>query len=489
MQGVAGGAHAVATARGVIDHTGGVRTCRQQTKPLPQAQRAAGTDDRRDTGQRHVVTDVQVRTHADSTHVLGQAQAKDLDVVGIGQLIGGGVQRIEGVDHRWHLPRRAGAVRVGRGNAPGVQIGLRQDFRGFAVVNAEGAIQPGRRPFGHDAPVAAVMRRQVLTATHVGQTVAWRQATTQRTALNPVVGVAQQERLRTEADQVGTTVIRAGFRQTRSIPIQEVLGTHGQFRIDGERHRQLVTRYKQFFGFGTRRRGQFGQVEAGLAVADRMHRVENGLAPEHVVLAGLGAEHRLFTDFSAVEHEGVEDFTRRTGVVTRGIVAQVRAAIADVVIDDPGQAWIVGDQARTCIVAVDERVGIGADVLIGLVVPAGGADAKAHGVFEDHIHLGQQVDAIGDVGPGLAEVVVAVVVVRRCQHALVGAFSANTVVVLDGVIHAYVPVRVARIDLDRMGRRHGCRENGRSQQGIAWSGEAVTLIVVHCVVSAFLSLF
>ncbi|MNF85761.1 hypothetical protein D3C84_681700 [compost metagenome] len=304
------------------------------------------------------------------------------------------------------------------------------------------------------------MRGQVLATTHIGQGVARRQATTQRAARYHGVGVAQQERLRAEADQVGTTVVGARFRQTRGIPIEEILGTHGQLGIDGERHRQLVTRNEQFLGLGTRRRGKLGQVEAGLAIADRVHRVENGLAPEHVVLTSLDAEHRLLAHFGAVEHEGIEDFARRTAVVALGIVAQVRAAVADVVTVDPCQARVVGDQARTRIVAVDERVGVGAGVVIGLVVPAGGADAKAHGVLVDHVHFGQQIDTVGDVGPGLAEVVVAVVIVRRSQHAFVGAFGAHAIVVLDGVIHADVPVRIPRLDLDRMGRRYRCRENG-----------------------------
>ncbi|MNI38210.1 hypothetical protein D3C73_923420 [compost metagenome] len=198
-----------------------------------------------------------------------------------------------------------------------------------------------------------------------------------------------------------------------------------------------------------------------------MHRVENGLAPEHVVLAGLDAEYRFFANFGAVEHEGVEDFAGRAGVVALGIVAQVRAAGADVVIGDARQTRIVGDQARSRTVAVDERVGIGASVFVSLVVPAGGADAKAHVVLIDHVHLGQQVDAVGDVGAGLAEVVIAIVVVRRGQHALVGAFGTHAVVVLHGVIQAHGPVRVTRLDLRRMGHRHRCRENGRGQQGVA----------------------
>ncbi|MOA52860.1 hypothetical protein D3C78_1762240 [compost metagenome] len=56
-----------------------------------------------------------------------------------------------------------------------------------------------------------------------------------------------------------------------------------------------------------------------------MHRVEQGLAPEHVVLAGLDAEQGLFTHFSAVEHESIENLAGRTAVIALSVTTQVRA--------------------------------------------------------------------------------------------------------------------------------------------------------------------
>ncbi|MOA58634.1 hypothetical protein D3C78_1830600 [compost metagenome] len=56
-----------------------------------------------------------------------------------------------------------------------------------------------------------------------------------------------------------------------------------------------------------------------------MHRVEQGLAPEHVVLAGLYAKQGFFPHFGAVEHESIENLSGRAAVVALGIVAQVRA--------------------------------------------------------------------------------------------------------------------------------------------------------------------
>ncbi|MNF77342.1 hypothetical protein D3C84_594840 [compost metagenome] len=278
---------------------------------------------------------------------------------------------------------------------------------------------------------------QVVATTHVGQCVARGDTATERAARRDRVGVAQQERLSAEAHQVGSAIISAGLRQAGGIPVQEILGTNGQFGVDGEGHRNLVTWHEQFLSLGTGRRRQLGQVQAGLAVADRVHRIEQGLAPEHVVLTSLDAEQGLLADFGAVEHEGIENFTRRPVVIALGIVAQVRAAITNVVVGDTGQAWVVENQPRGIAIAVDERVGIRAGILIGLVIPTGGADAKTHVLFVNNVHLGQQVDPVGDVGARLAKVVIAVVVVRRAEHALVGAFGTYAVVVLDGVVQAY----------------------------------------------------
>ncbi|MOA32671.1 hypothetical protein D3C78_1539100 [compost metagenome] len=64
-------------------------------------------------------------------------------------------------------------------------------------------------------------------------------------------GMPQQERLRTEADHVGTAVERTGLRQPSTFPIQEILGAEGQFGSEGEGGGNLVTRNEQFLGFGT----------------------------------------------------------------------------------------------------------------------------------------------------------------------------------------------------------------------------------------------
>ncbi|MNY25850.1 hypothetical protein D3C86_1596580 [compost metagenome] len=144
MQGVTGGAHAVALARGVIDNTGLRRTHRQQTQAGTQPQRIGGAESGRNAGKRHVVTHAQVGADTDAGKILGQAQTNDVDIVGIGQLIGIGPLRVKRIDASRHDTHWRGPIGVGRTDPPDVQPRLRQNIGGIAVVETEGAVQPLR---------------------------------------------------------------------------------------------------------------------------------------------------------------------------------------------------------------------------------------------------------------------------------------------------------------------------------------------------------
>ncbi|MNM74542.1 hypothetical protein D3C81_863060 [compost metagenome] len=207
-----------------------------------------------------------------------------------------------------------------------------------------------------------------------------------------------------------------------------------------------------------------------------MHRVEQGLAPEQVVLAQLGTDLRFVTDFAAHEHESIEHFAGRAAVVALGIVAQVRAAQRHA---GARQAIEAGIDAGLVTVAVDERVAVGTGVVVGLVVPTGGADTKAGVALVDHVQLGQQVDAVGDVGTGLAEVVVTVVAVGGAEQALVGAFGTHAIVVLDGIVEANGPVFVAGVDFERLGARQREQADGTSEQAALWFHSTVSAMFWH----------
>ncbi|MNL22223.1 hypothetical protein D3C87_1435560 [compost metagenome] len=170
-------------------------------------------------------------------------------------------------------------------------------------------------------------------------------------------------------------------------------------------------------------------------------------------------------------------------------MTQVATAIADIVLGDRGQARIVLDQARRLAITVTEGIGTGADVVIRLVIPARSTDAKALAALVNHIQLGQQVNTIGNIGAGSSEVIVTVVAVRCPQRALVRIFGAHTVVVLDGVIKTHLPVRVAGIQFEGMGCRHGRCQDGQGQQTVTRGGVAITFIVMHDIIAAFLYFF
>ncbi|MNJ52732.1 hypothetical protein D3C77_480830 [compost metagenome] len=92
VQGLAGGTQAIAITGYFVDHATAGQTWRQQAKTTAQPALPWGTDNGWNAGQRHVVADVQVTADADAGNVLGQAQAVDVDVIGVGKLVRGALQ-------------------------------------------------------------------------------------------------------------------------------------------------------------------------------------------------------------------------------------------------------------------------------------------------------------------------------------------------------------------------------------------------------------
>ncbi|MNL14490.1 hypothetical protein D3C87_1354330 [compost metagenome] len=126
MQRVARGGQAVTVPWHIGDYAGTRATCREQAKTRLQAARPRSTDDRRNTGQRHVVANVQITANADPAHFLGQAQAVDIDVIAIGEFIGGGADRVTQPRYPAHA-----------GQAPSIEDRLRENVRGLAVVRTQ----------------------------------------------------------------------------------------------------------------------------------------------------------------------------------------------------------------------------------------------------------------------------------------------------------------------------------------------------------------
>ncbi|MNC01325.1 hypothetical protein D3C75_486700 [compost metagenome] len=122
-----------------------------------------------------------------------------------------------------------------------------------------------------------------------------------------------------------------------------------------------------------------------------MGKGQDTLAPVLGVLAELGAEDRLVTDFRTAENEGIEDFRRRPVVIAIDIAADMA-------------------RVRTTIVQLVGRRVVTADIVVGMVVPAVGADTKTHLLLVGHIQFREHVQALGH-RTARREVTVTVVVV------------------------------------------------------------------------------
>ncbi|MNK99532.1 hypothetical protein D3C87_1199340 [compost metagenome] len=175
MQRVAGGGQAVTVAWHIGDDAGARTTRRQQAKTGLQPTSTCGADDRRYTGQRHVVANVQIAADAYTAHFLGQAKTVDIDVIAIGEFIGGGADRVTQPCHTAHT-----------GQASRIEDRLREDVRGLAIVGTQRSVQPLGRPFEHQSPVTLIVRGVVVPASNSRQR-------TVRSRQSGTAGMSQQE--------------------------------------------------------------------------------------------------------------------------------------------------------------------------------------------------------------------------------------------------------------------------------------------------------
>ncbi|MCY1434266.1 hypothetical protein D9M71_503220 [compost metagenome] len=77
------------------------------------------------------MANVQIAADADTAHFLGQAQTVDIDVIAIGEFIGGGTDRVTQPSHTAHT-----------GQASRIEDSLREDVRGFSIVGTQRSVQP-----------------------------------------------------------------------------------------------------------------------------------------------------------------------------------------------------------------------------------------------------------------------------------------------------------------------------------------------------------
>ncbi len=233
--------------------------------------------------------------------------------------------------------------------------------------------------------------------------------------------------------EVDRPEVGAALRIAERLPLEHVLAGNRYGVGDLRRQRQLVERPEQFLGLDAGRGEALLQVERVLRIRDAVQVAaeEQRLAPVQRMAAelevvGAGA------DVEAAEHEGVEDLARRAFVQAVGVVAVLLADVAR----DVGQRRV---RVRLAV------------AVVGGVVPAGNAQARAEALAPDDVELGQDVQPRrGQVV--LVEAVGAFVADRRIADLAVTALDARGEVAAEGVVPAQRDVGVADVDLEGLGR-------------------------------------
>ncbi|MNX58406.1 hypothetical protein D3C86_892460 [compost metagenome] len=398
-------------------------------------------DTTRHTGQRHVFPVVEVKADADPGDAFRQAEAIDIDVIDVELVVAADVagDQLRRADSRW------------------LQGQVRQNVGGFAVVHTQRALQPVRAPLGHQTEVALLVRCEGMTVGKPQKLIGtqWAGRTKAR-----ILCTNQRQVVPTILDAVVKAKVGTGFRQSCSVPIQKVLRGDGQFRVEREAGRQLIARDEQFFGFCSGYSQCLGNVQAGLAITVAVGKGQEALPPVEGVLACLTTEQRFIAYFRTPKYECIENLRGRTVVVTIGVTALV-----------PGVGHTTVELVCRSIVA--------ADIIVGMVVPAVGTDAKTHLLFVSHVQFGKYIQTLGNRTTG-GEVAIPVIVVPRIGQLAVGGFHALGVVELQRVVEANRKVFIPRVDLHSpYGRDAQAGENGGGQQPFAKVCMADLIIFVH----------
>ena len=164
----------------------------------------------------------------------------------------------------------------------------------FAVVETDGAIQQLRVDHGIDTPAAPIIRLLArpmieITPNRYG-------------AVRPGKGA-------TKETLISTTQIGPTLRHAVRVPLEIIVGSHGEFVGQTGRPGDLGLGQEQLLGLDTRGGSGLADIQGTLTIGDTVTEGEHRLTPVHVVTTCPEVDRHL-TQVETGEDKGIENFTR-----------------------------------------------------------------------------------------------------------------------------------------------------------------------------------
>ncbi len=138
----------------------------------------------------------------------GKTDAVDINVIHVELVVAAGVTGSQlGCTYRDRLQDHVG-----------------QGVRGFPVVKTQGTVEPFRAPLGHQAEITMIVRCVGMAITQTQELI---DAQGTRRAETGVLCRDQRQVVAAILQTIVKAQVRAGFRQSRCIPVEKVLGGQG----------------------------------------------------------------------------------------------------------------------------------------------------------------------------------------------------------------------------------------------------------------------
>ncbi|MNL05846.1 hypothetical protein D3C87_1264610 [compost metagenome] len=257
-------------------------------------------------------------------------------------------------------------------------------------------------------------------------------------------GRTREDAFATLLQDIHAGEVAAHRRKAVRLPVELVVRTDGDPRVDLQLHRQLRLRHRQLLVLRTRRRQQLVHIHRRLRGGDAIAAEEQRLPVQHRVLTQAHHVGHV-ADVALVVREGVDQAHIAPVDDSRGIDELiVRHRIR------------VGRAGRVVVVGA----------VVDVVIPRRGADARAYAPVA-RIELRQQIETVRDQAG--AEITVAVVLVRVLREKRRARLQSKRVAVLHGVVPAQCEIGIAGLDLERGRLAAAHQQPGTARAPAEWA--------------------